>query len=177
MIRLPDAVERAEALAETLEEESPEREALADLLAAYRKLQGHYNYVCAEGHPDPWPPPPPLDEADPVEALPGRWREEADTLRGHGAEFLAASLERCAGELETAVRADGERPALRLVPAGEEGEEEDRMLKVDEAAEILGVKKRWLYDRSGSLPFARKLAPQTLRFSERGLREWLANRP
>lgn len=54
---------------------------------------------------------------------------------------------------------------------------EDRMLDVNQAAEILGVENRWLYDRSDSLPFARKLAPRTLRFSERGLYRWLASRP
>lgn len=53
----------------------------------------------------------------------------------------------------------------------------DRLLKVDEAAAILGVEPRWLYDRSDQLPFARKLAPRTLRFSERGLYRWLERRP
>lgn len=53
----------------------------------------------------------------------------------------------------------------------------DAMLTVDEAAEILGVETRWLYDRSDSLPFAKKLAPRTLRFSERGLYRWLETRP
>lgn len=60
---------------------------------------------------------------------------------------------------------------------GQPADEEDRLMKVDEAAEILGVKKRWLYDRSDSLPFAKKLAPRTLRFSEAGLREWIETRP
>lgn len=55
--------------------------------------------------------------------------------------------------------------------------EGDKLLKVDEAADILGVEPRWLYDRSDDLPFARKLAPRTLRFSERGLYRWLEPRP
>lgn len=54
---------------------------------------------------------------------------------------------------------------------------EDRMLDVDEAAEMLSVEPRWLYDRSDDLPFARKLAPRTLRFSERGIYRWLETRP
>lgn len=54
---------------------------------------------------------------------------------------------------------------------------EDRMLDVEEAAELLSVKPRWLYDRSDDLPFAKKLAPRTLRFSERGLYRWLDTRP
>lgn len=70
-------------------------------------------------------------------------------------------------ELSRPPEPDGPEPAAR---------ESDRMLKVDEAAEILDVKPRWLYDRSEELPFARKLAPQTLRFSERGLYRWLETR-
>lgn len=54
--------------------------------------------------------------------------------------------------------------------------EQDQMLKVGEAAQILGVTTRWLYDHSKDLPFARKLAPRTLRFSERGLYRWLEGR-
>lgn len=54
---------------------------------------------------------------------------------------------------------------------------DDRMLDVNEAADILGVETRWLYDRSDDLPFARKLAPRTLRFSERGIYRWLETRP
>lgn len=75
------------------------------------------------------------------------------------------------------------RALLRLSrPADRNGDppshpQEDRMLDVEAAAEILGVEPRWLYDRSDSLPFARKLAPRTLRFSERGLYRWLETRP
>lgn len=58
-----------------------------------------------------------------------------------------------------------------------DGASEDRMLDVDEAAELLAVEPRWLYDRSDELPFARKLAPRTLRFSERGIYRWLETRP
>ena len=53
----------------------------------------------------------------------------------------------------------------------------DRMLTVQEAAAVLEVRPRWLYDRAGKLPFARKLGGRTLRFSEAGLRRWLARRP
>lgn len=105
MVKLPDGPEdRAAAVLEATDNTAA-RDALADLLAAYRRLQGHYNYVCAEGHPEPWPPPPPLDEADPVEALPGRWRDEAELLRECGADGQADTLERCAGELETGIAA------------------------------------------------------------------------
>jgi predicted DNA-binding transcriptional regulator AlpA len=50
----------------------------------------------------------------------------------------------------------------------------DRLLTADEAAERLGVTVRWLYRRK--LPFARRLSRKALRFSERGLERWLANR-
>lgn len=101
----PEAVTRAR---EALDGGDPEGAlaALPDLLSAYRKLQGSYNYVCAEGRPEP----PtggsrPLDEADPPEALPDRWRDEAKTLQAHAAEGQATTLERCAEELEAATAA------------------------------------------------------------------------
>lgn len=70
---------------------------------------------------------------------------------------------------------------VRLLGRSEiEGDEEayveperDQMLNVEEASEIMGVTPRWLYDHSKDLPFTRKLAPRTLRFSECGLYQWL----
>lgn len=53
----------------------------------------------------------------------------------------------------------------------------DRMLKVEEAADVLGVTEDWLYDHADDLPFAVKLGPRTRRFSERGLYRWLETRP
>jgi predicted DNA-binding transcriptional regulator AlpA len=49
----------------------------------------------------------------------------------------------------------------------------DRMLDVTEAAVLLDVRPRWLYDHAKTLPFTRKLGGRTLRFSEAGLRRWL----
>lgn len=171
--------DNAEAQAEeALEEGSGEREALADLISEYQALRNSHNYLAAGGEAEPWPPPPPLDETDPVAVLPGRWRDEAELLRECGAEGQADALERCAGELETGIKRDaseGDRPPPRAVPTS--NGDGDRLLRVEEVADRLGVKKRWLYDRSDSLPFARKLAPQTLRFSEKGLQEWIATRP
>jgi predicted DNA-binding transcriptional regulator AlpA len=48
----------------------------------------------------------------------------------------------------------------------------DRLLTVDEAADRLGVNRRWMYRRADSLPFTRRLSSGTLRFSERGLERW-----
>jgi predicted DNA-binding transcriptional regulator AlpA len=52
----------------------------------------------------------------------------------------------------------------------------DRLLTVSEVAAILNVAPRWVYRRAGSLPFARKLSANTLRFSEAGLYRWIERR-
>jgi hypothetical protein len=57
---------------------------------------------------------------------------------------------------------------------------EDKMLTIAEVAGILGgdVDKQiaWLYAHSKKLPFAKRLSRKNLRFSEAGLRRWLAAR-
>ena len=52
----------------------------------------------------------------------------------------------------------------------------DRLLTAEEAAERLGVSKRWVYTHADSLPFTRRLSGGTLRFSERGLQRWQESR-
>lgn len=52
----------------------------------------------------------------------------------------------------------------------------DRLLSVKEAADRLGVDRRWLYRRADTLPFAKKIGPGTLRFSEKGLNRWMERR-
>jgi predicted DNA-binding transcriptional regulator AlpA len=52
----------------------------------------------------------------------------------------------------------------------------DRLLTVDQAAELINVKRQWLYRHHHELPFAQKLSRKALRFSEAGLRRWLALR-
>lgn len=60
---------------------------------------------------------------------------------------------------------------------GNDGPKEaDQMLTVKDVAKRLSVDPDWLYRRSDSLPFARKLSDRTLRFSERGLERWLETR-
>ncbi len=48
-----------------------------------------------------------------------------------------------------------------------------RMLTVDEVAERLGLSRSEVYRRAKSWPFAMKLSPKALRFSETGLERWL----
>lgn len=54
--------------------------------------------------------------------------------------------------------------------------EPDRLLTVAEAAQILEVTPKWLYRHADRLPFTRRLSRKALRFSEAGLRKWLATR-
>lgn len=49
----------------------------------------------------------------------------------------------------------------------------ERLLDVEQAAALLDVRPRWLYDHARALPFAKKLGGRTLRFSEAGMRRWL----
>jgi len=50
---------------------------------------------------------------------------------------------------------------------------EDRLLKIDEAAELLKTSKDWLYRAWRHLPFAVKLSKKQLRFSQQGIQEYL----
>lgn len=52
----------------------------------------------------------------------------------------------------------------------------DRLLTAKQAAEVAGVSPKWLYRHARSLPFARRLSPRVVRFSEAGLRKWLPTR-
>jgi predicted DNA-binding transcriptional regulator AlpA len=48
----------------------------------------------------------------------------------------------------------------------------DKLLTAKEAADRLGVNRRWMYAKADALPFTRRLSAGTLRFSERGLERW-----
>lgn len=85
-------------------------------------------------------------------------------------EALAAALDSCADALRALAAAlRAEQPA----PAPPGASSPDRLLTVEEAAGVLGVSRRWLYDHAGRLPFARHLSHRALRFSEAGLRRWI----
>jgi predicted DNA-binding transcriptional regulator AlpA len=49
---------------------------------------------------------------------------------------------------------------------------EDRLLKIDEAAQVLGTSEDWLYHNWKKLPFAFKWSPRQLRFSLKGLHRY-----
>src|SRR5262245_26438399 len=54
--------------------------------------------------------------------------------------------------------------------------ESERLLAPPDAAALLGVTVSWLYRHADRLPFSRRLSRKALRFSELGLRRWLATR-
>ena len=53
---------------------------------------------------------------------------------------------------------------------------DDQMLTVDEAAEMLRRKRRWIYSHADNLPFVRRLSPRSLLCSRKGVERWLAAR-
>lgn len=52
----------------------------------------------------------------------------------------------------------------------------DRLLTAAEAASLLGVNRRWIYDHADQIPGTRRLSARCLRFSERKLRRWFEQR-
>ena len=56
---------------------------------------------------------------------------------------------------------------------GANGADPDQLINVNEAAEILGVKVRYLYEHHDQLPFTRRIGRQ-LRFSKQGITRYLA---
>ena len=53
----------------------------------------------------------------------------------------------------------------------------DRLLTVKEASKVLGYSVDWLYRHSNKLPFAKRITPHRLRFSEAGIEKYIKNRP
>lgn len=71
-------------------------------------------------------------------------------------------------------RGDGAAPGS--VAAAPVQESAEPLLDAKQAAALLHVAPRWLYRRAASLPFTRRLAARTLRFSEPALRRWMEHR-
>ena len=121
------------------------------------------------------------------EELPQAWRSEAEHLRKLA--FLIASVEETdqvppedIPDLLAALESVKARLWCRLNASSlpqvdqKESKEPDRLLDAKEAAERIGVKPKWMYDHFDQLPFGKRLADRTLRFSERGLEQWLERR-
>jgi hypothetical protein len=75
------------------------------------------------------------------------------------------------GELRALVSAEV-RAALQHDPVIEK----EKLLTPEQAADILGQTVRWVYRHAGKLPFTRRISRKNLRFSEAGLRRWIALR-
>jgi predicted DNA-binding transcriptional regulator AlpA len=68
--------------------------------------------------------------------------------------------------------------ARLLVTPSERASDEggDRLLTAEEVARMLGVTKRWVQRRARRLPFSRRISVRSVRYSEAGLKRWMANR-
>ena len=66
--------------------------------------------------------------------------------------------------------------AARMTEVARPEPEADRLLTVEETAARLGVSTSWLYSQRDSLPFAVKLGPKQLRFSARGIADFIKDR-
>jgi excisionase family DNA binding protein len=69
-----------------------------------------------------------------------------------------------------------EEIAAALSGNGHPAEEKEKLLTPEQAAELIGVKKEWLYRHAKQLPFCRRLSRKAVRFNETGLKRWLAAR-
>ena len=65
---------------------------------------------------------------------------------------------------------------LALQNGGATSTQQDALLTPEQAATLIGVNRRWLYRHAEKLPFTRRISRKNLRFSEAGLRRWLASR-
>jgi excisionase family DNA binding protein len=88
-------------------------------------------------------------------------------------EPIAAALDSCGTALSALARALLEQQVAPPMGPPQPVVAPDRLLTAVQAAAVLGVSKRWLYEHAGRLPFARRLSRRALRFSEAGLRRWI----
>ncbi|MBC8555584.1 MAG: hypothetical protein H8D23_38720 [Candidatus Brocadiales bacterium] len=72
------------------------------------------------------------------------------------------------------------QPVLSTVACSGKVEHEpvgDRLLKVGEVAYRLNCSDDWVYRNTDKLPFTRRLSPDQLRFSQKGLEKYIKNLP
>jgi len=76
--------------------------------------------------------------------------------------------------------AESIRPVLREELAAalrsHRTEEGDRLLTIEEAAEVLSVSKDWLYSHGGKLGLRRKIGPKAVRYSHKAIQKFIATR-
>jgi predicted DNA-binding transcriptional regulator AlpA len=88
-------------------------------------------------------------------------------------DILASYAKAQQAYIQELVREAVEQAKQHTAPTAEE---EDKMLTAEEAAKVLASSADWLYRNANKLPFARKLGPKMLRFSQRGLNKWVEQR-
>ena len=85
---------------------------------------------------------------------------------------LMSQMEMCQGALRSRWFILSTEAALKPAPV-----EPDRLLKVREAAGRIGIAVDTLYRNADDYPFTRRTEhPRALRFSERGIAEWMESR-
>jgi predicted DNA-binding transcriptional regulator AlpA len=101
--------------------------------------------------------------------------EAASSVPPHLIPALVAEL---ASEQVALSAVQGLLTARLLDAQGARAQEDatDRLLTAEEIAATLGVTKRWVQRRARRLPFARRISDHAIRYSESGLKRWLANR-
>jgi len=107
----------------------------------------------------------PVPSLDQLAEDPGK----ASGLPVETAEALLARVHVVQGALLT-------RLLAARAPATGQPAPTDRLLTPTEAAALLNMTPRWLYRHHPSLPFTRRLSRKALRFSETGLKKWLATK-
>jgi predicted DNA-binding transcriptional regulator AlpA len=103
---------------------------------------------------------------DEIAREPGR----AECLSADALRPLMSQLAMAQGALRSRWFIVSTEDALKPAP---QPEPPDRMLKVAEAAVRIGIARDTLYRNADDYPFTRRPRPHALRFSERGIEEWL----
>ena len=111
---------------------------------------------------------PPLNFNDALRALVDAAPDEG-TVIPVPAGWLRRLLD---GDSEEGLAAAGRE----IVTAAGEPPTSEQLLTVEELAQRLSVTPDYVYRNASQWPFTRRLSPKMLRFSEAGLRRWLAIR-
>ena len=95
-----------------------------------------------------------------------------NALSADATRQLIAKLEMARGALKARrILLSGEPHTLARVP-----DAPDRLLRVGEAAQRIGIAQDTLYKTADDYPFTQRPRPRCLRFSERGIEQWIRTR-